>query len=205
MTQQTNLPADTARLVGVTVMHPCLPPMPKGKRPGSDREQYSVEAILIEGTPAYAAAQAAQAAAVKAKWPGSPPANLKLAIKDPQAPSLTRADGGPARRGEAYENSDGTGKRWYLRAASVYDFPVWIGRDKLTPKPEDIYSGGVWLLIVKFAAYSSPSTGSGVTCYLSAAWRTGVGRVIATGGSGVNPDALSGDDVKFDDGDDILG
>jgi hypothetical protein len=191
------LPADTARLTNVLVMHPVLPPMAKAARPGSTKESYSVEAILVEGSVAHKAAIAAQEAAIVAKWPGQRPANLKLALKDPQAPSVTRTDGGPARRGVAYENEDGAGKRWYLRAASQFDFPCWVGREKLAARESDIYSGGVWLLVVKFAAYSSASTGHGVTCYLQLAWRTSAGRMLATGGG--NLQDLDVSDVQFDD------
>jgi hypothetical protein len=179
--------------------------MPKQKRPGSDKEIWSSEFVLTEGTPAHKAAMAAQEAAIAEKWPKNRPANLRLAIKDPEAPSTTRASGGASRRGAIYENTDGKGKRWYLKASSQFEFPVWIGKDKLVPKVEDLYSGGVWLALVKFAPYQSPATGAGVTSYLSAMWRTSAGTPI--GGASFSEDDLLGDDIKFDevDDDELLG
>ena len=197
------LAPSVARLPNTTVMYPTLPPMPKAARPGAAKEQFSVEAVLIEGSPAHKAAVAAQEAAIKEKWPNGAPANLRRAIKDPEAPSQTRADGGPSRRGAVFENTDGLGKRWYLRAASQYDVQTLIGKEKRVPTVDDIYSGGVWLLVVKFAGYSAPSTGAGVTCYLQLAWRTSAGTPIAGGSTAVDADALVGDDVQFDD--DIFG
>jgi hypothetical protein len=198
---QKQTPPDTATLKNVVGMFPNLPPAEKAARPGSEKAQYSIELVLIEGSEAYKAAVAAQDAAIRSKWPNGAPANLRRAVKDPAAPSATRADGGATRRGEVYEDADGRGKRWFLRAASQFDLPVWVGRDRLAPKLTDVnYSGGIYTTVVKFAPYSSPATGHGVAAYLQLAWRTSAGTVIG-GGASLDADALvAGGDIQFDEG-----
>jgi hypothetical protein len=182
--------------MNVVCLYPTVPPAPKAARPGSEKLQYSVECVLIEGTPAYAAALAAQNEAIRERWGAQPPANLKLAIKDPAAPSTTRADGGPARRGEVYENLDGRGKRWYLRAATTFDLQAINGPNKTALLPEHLYSGGVWTLGVKFAAYTAPVGGCGVTAYLALAWRTAPGKRIATSET-ISIDEINTSEILF--------
>jgi hypothetical protein len=196
MANQPNLDPCIARLNGVTAMYPVLPPMEMKTRPGSDKARYSVELVFPEGSDAHKALVAAQNAAITAKWGNKPPANLKLAVKDPSAPSQTRSDGGPARKGEAYHPADGT-KMLFTNAHSGFAITTWVGREKRAATEADWHSGMIVLAMVKAQAYSSSQTGSGVTCYLNLVWKIREGQHYA-GNDDLETAADSGD-VSFDD------
>ena len=194
------LPPDTARMTEAIGMYPVLPPMPKASRPGSDKAQHSIELVFEENSAAHKAAEAAIAYAISQKWPKGAPPNLKTPIKDPTAPSTTRADGGPARRGVAYEPGPSGARKLYMRAATGFDFPVWIGKDRRPATVDDIYSGGIWLIVAKVAPYAMPGAAPGVTAYLQLAWRTSPGTRMGSGG--FDADSLDVSDVSFSDGGD---
>jgi hypothetical protein len=186
----------------VHIMHCHAAPNPMQPRPGSEKPQHGCEVVVFQNSEAFKLAKAAQDAAIKSKWPDGAPPNLRLAIKDPLAPSTTRTDGGPSRRGQGYADDAEKGKAWYIKASSQFPFPVWIGKDRLPPKETDTngVSGGRWIVGLKFAPYSSLTTGHGVTCYLQLLWRISADPVISAGGGiAIDVDGIAGEDLGFDD------